>query len=408
MVHKTLVTLFGSLVVIIVLLYLCTASSASQISNKCCMSKTTKLISDHVLIEIPQIASTNPFQPFPNGSSFMKKTEAKYQNGKSKMELSNLTLHLFSVAYPRLSFSGSSVLFSGKMQKDSNWQIWEMAVDGSNLRQITHCMGDCLQADYLPNDQIVYVFVKKSSLDGISDLYVCRLSGENAHPITFGHGAFQVESVLPSGRILISAPSPLRVNVKETSRRALYVIRPDGTGLHLLPSGSKWGSQLQVDKHKSQVLIAAHAPPLSYPSILHSDINTGRAICLDSYLSIDAPQGRIAAKISRVRVTELESDSIEHILGSAPVEEDGSFYLTLPADRPIRFSLLDARNKVIREQKSWIWVRPGEDRGCLGCHENSSHAPENHWPMTLQRFDTPTPIGMNAHTGSMKKDQWNK
>jgi Hydrazine synthase alpha subunit middle domain len=62
----------------------------------------------------------------------------------------------------------------------------------------------------------------------------------------------------------------------------------------------------------------------------------------------------------------------------------------VPADLLIRLQLLGARGEVLKQQRSWMWVRTGEDRGCVGCHESQALAPENHSPMTLQRFDTPT------------------
>jgi len=35
---------------------------------------------------------------------------------------------------------------------------------------------------------------------------------------------------------------------------------------------------------------------------------------------------------------------------------------------------------------------PGEQHGCPGCHGDKALAPENRWPLTLKRFDTPTAL----------------
>jgi hypothetical protein len=86
----------------------------------------------------------------------------------------------------------------------------------------------------------------------------------------------------------------------------------------------------------------------------------------------------------------------ERPLGEASVEADGSFYIAVPPDQPVRFELLDAAGTVIRAQRSWIWSRPGEERGCVGCHEDKSVAPENRWPLALRSFDTPTRLGVEA------------
>jgi len=98
---------------------------------------------------------------------------------------------------------------------------------------------------------------------------------------------------------------------------------------------------------------------------------------------------------SRVRVLAYDSAAgKENDLGEAPVEQDGSFYIAVPADRPVRFELLNGEGKVVRQQQSWIWARPGEEHGCVGCHEDRAVAPENSWPMALRRFDTPTRLGV--------------
>jgi len=96
-----------------------------------------------------------------------------------------------------------------------------------------------------------------------------------------------------------------------------------------------------------------------------------------------------SATIRRVRVIARKSPG-EVVLGEAPVETDGSFYVKVPANQPVRFVLLDERGGVIREENSWLWTRPGEQRGCTGCHGDKALAPENRWPMALKRREPPT------------------
>jgi hypothetical protein len=103
-----------------------------------------------------------------------------------------------------------------------------------------------------------------------------------------------------------------------------------------------------------------------------------------------------------VRVLALdEGTQHETSLGEATVEPDGSFYIAVPPDQPVRFELLDGMGRVVRAQRSWIWSRSGEERGCVGCHEDRALAPENRWPLALRRFDTPTRLEKTA--GSKQK-----
>lgn len=309
----------------------------------------------------------------------------------------------------RPSWDGTHVLYAAPGKQGAAWQVWERDADGSAARQVTHCAADCTQAEYLPDQQIVYTAKNTDGAWGASSIFVSRLDGSDAHPITFGPGDFQVVCVLHNGRILLAANAPLTTVGKTKAQRVLYQIRPDGSGLYRLPPSvaQRYTQEEQLRTSKisaGQVSASAatRAVPLRYPSILHLELKTGRMLCLNATQTIDTHSGRRAGSITQVRVLALARDGRERILGSAPVEPDGSFYMTVPANMPVRFQLLNTQGTVLHEQKSWIWTRPGEDRGCAGCHENPAVAPENHWPLALKRLDTPTPVGTT--TAHVQKD----
>ncbi len=60
----------------------------------------------------------------------------------------------------------------------------------------------------------------------------------------------------------------------------------------------------------------------------------------------------------------------KEILGTAPVESDGSAYFSVPADKFVYFQLLDEKGMMVQSMRSGTIVRPGEKAGCIGCHEN--------------------------------------
>ncbi len=161
------------------------------------------------------------------------------------------------------------------------------------------------------------------------------------------------------------------------------------------------GERIFADEKLSSIQAVPIEPrdvPKHYWSTLNPESKTGYFICLNSYSSADVPRQHIAEMIAAVRVlTASSSDGKERTLGEAPVESDGSFYVQVPANTPVRFVLLDAKGKTIREERGWSWTRPGEERGCPGCHADKALAPENRWPLTLKRFDTPTPLGEVEH-----------
>jgi len=69
------------------------------------------------------------------------------------------------------------------------------------------------------------------------------------------------------------------------------------------------------------------------------------------------------------------------VLGTVPVEADGSARFRVPADRAIFFEALDERFLEVRRMRSFLTVRPGEEVSCIGCHEPYAEAPANRVPM---------------------------
>ena len=73
---------------------------------------------------------------------------------------------------------------------------------------------------------------------------------------------------------------------------------------------------------------------------------------------------------------------VRRILGTVPVEEDGSAIFRVPANTPIAVQPLDAEGKALQVMRSWFTAMPGETLSCVGCHEsqNSTAARPRTWP----------------------------
>ncbi|MBT4818239.1 MAG: hypothetical protein HON70_21205, partial [Lentisphaerae bacterium] len=63
------------------------------------------------------------------------------------------------------------------------------------------------------------------------------------------------------------------------------------------------------------------------------------------------------------------------VLGTVPVLPDGSACFRIPADTAVYFQALDAKQMEIRRMRSMVSLKPGEQRGCAGCHESQARAP---------------------------------
>lgn len=63
------------------------------------------------------------------------------------------------------------------------------------------------------------------------------------------------------------------------------------------------------------------------------------------------------------------------ILGTTPVEEDGSAIFRVPANTPVAFQALDRDGKAVQLMRTWFTAMPGESVSCIGCHESPSEVP---------------------------------
>jgi Hydrazine synthase alpha subunit middle domain len=306
-----------------------------------------------------------------------------------------------------------------------HWSLQVIGLDGSNLHAITFGPGDWWLEMVLRDGRIVASAnapLAESSSAGMNRLlYTLRPDGTGLETLRCEHSnrASRGEAgELEDGAIIFTentgalmlvkrgalreektgwpgvsyrSPNPLRndsVVVAQKSghdsRYQLFILSTDGHGqARAIYSDTKFDN-LQP------VAVQMKPAPKKFWSNLIPNSPTGYFISLDSSHSMDS--GENSVPIRRVRVVAQKPDG-EAVLGEAPVEPDGSFYVQVPANQAVRFVLLDEQGRVIREEQSWVWTRPGEERGCTGCHGDKAVAPENRWPMALKRQDSATNLG---------------
>ncbi|MHC4503071.1 MAG: HzsA-related protein [Planctomycetota bacterium] len=76
-------------------------------------------------------------------------------------------------------------------------------------------------------------------------------------------------------------------------------------------------------------------------------------------------------------ISVTQADGVKRILGTTPVEADGSVCFKVPPGRALHFQLLDGDFRCVQTMRSFTGVMPGEVRGCVGCHEGRSATPVN-------------------------------
>ncbi len=72
---------------------------------------------------------------------------------------------------------------------------------------------------------------------------------------------------------------------------------------------------------------------------------------------------------------DFQSWSPVRVIGTVPVEQDGSASFKVPADTALYFQALDEKHMEIRRMRSMVSFKAGERRGCTGCHESRGAAP---------------------------------
>jgi hypothetical protein len=130
------------------------------------------------------------------------------------------------------------------------------------------------------------------------------------------------------------------------------------------------------------------APPY-HPSSLGNRVGAN-LLCLNAYISKSEQIAKNS--VAEVRVWSQNSHGRAVVLGKAPVESDGSFYVQTPSEAPLRFELLDREGKTLASEKGWFWARKGEQRVCVGCHAGPERSPENVTPQVLLRTQKPVPM----------------
>ncbi len=88
------------------------------------------------------------------------------------------------------------------------------------------------------------------------------------------------------------------------------------------------------------------------------------------------------------------------VLGTVPVESDGSAYFHLPVGKPVYFQALDEDGRAVQSMRSDTFVPPGHGLVCHGCHEPRHRAPSvsQHYPAAMRRVPSaiePEPSGSN-------------
>jgi hypothetical protein len=361
-----------------------------------------------------------------------------------------------------VSFDGTNILFSARPKAADKWQIWEAAVSGGAPRLIAASEGNCIRPLYLPDGRIVFtrLFARSTDVqivaapggkaehlthstgqyltsdvlrDGrilmevaqpgrIRELFTVYPDGTGFESIRCDHGPDRSDArQLASGDVVFHTGGRLARFTSALAGQTELTHQPPGevagpvaelsagkwlvasrgktqgnAGLFLWDAKSGTATPLETPANANALqpaVVTPRIPPREFPSALVESRTTGNLLCLNARES----KTPIPADVRTVRIYSKRAGN-PILLGEAPVERDGSFYVEVPADRPLRIELLDAAGKAVRAEKGWFWMRPSEQRICVGCHTGPERSPENKVPDVLLR--TTVPVKTLGEAGS--------
>jgi hypothetical protein len=323
-----------------------------------------------------------------------------------------------------LYLPGRRLVFARRTPQ-GGFQLVAAGLDGKDELPLTYISGGAIPTDVLADGRILFQSGFPLGSGATAELFLVYSDGSGVESYRCDHGAarwggHQLASgdvVFTHGATLARFTSPLAHEVQiaaphgggyagaiaETSSGAWLVsARPSPAAPYAL---KLWKPSLAPSSNASSppmtpflsragenlvdpVLIAPRERPRQHPSALH-DWNYANLLALDSRQS---RAGALAAAPAQVRLETLDAKGRTVALGTAPVETDGSFFVKVPADQPIRFVLLDQKGACMRQEHGWFWIRRGEQRICVGCHTGPERAAENNVPAVLLRSTTPTDL----------------
>ncbi len=401
-----------------------------------------------------------------------------------------------AVRDPRVHYDGRKILFSYRKGGTDHYHLYEIATDGTNLKELTFGPWDDIEPAYLPDGGIVFCSSRCKRFVAcwytpVALLHRMDADGGNLRLLTSGLLHENTPAVLADGRVLYTRWEYLDRSVLRF--HGLWTMNPDGSNQTIffgnqqppgrwtvmidampIPGGNKvaaifsphhgnrehsgnvmivdpnagpndptkaaqispvvqmkngWmggddafrdpyplsGDCFLVARDKSLLILDAqgvtqevyqaedllHDPRVIYPRPRErlipprSDLreSTGRLVLTDVYRGRDM-QGVDRGRIKKLLVLEqlvkpvnfrdnqqgLTMDgsyTIKRILGTVPVEDDGSAYFDAPALRSLYFVSLDAEGTAVMRMQSYCTLMPGETLGCVGCHEKRVESPRS-------------------------------
>jgi hypothetical protein len=325
----------------------------------------------------------------------------------------------------RLVFSKYSVNDSLK----AGYSLYTCDIDGSNMKRITFNPHTYLASKVLSDGRVLTIGRQVFPYQGVAMYMVLRPDGTKSELFYKGEEGSNLSGpgletndgkivFIESGKdnpgegnlISINYNRPLhsRVNLSSEIKGDFHSVFPQQSGNLLVsyrksvsdryalykfdPEKRKLGKVIYTNNDfdaLEAVVTGKHERPKKLPSEVDIGVKTGLLLCQDINF-LDMPSSANSSRSSRIKIVGIDST-----LGSVEVAEDGSFYLKVLADKPFQIQTVDKDGHVSSSSCGWIWLRPNERRGCVGCHEDPEIVPANRVSLSVKKLPVIIPMHIN-------------
>jgi hypothetical protein len=315
-------------------------------------------------------------------------------------------------------------------KRNGQFVIEAVPLGGGEPLRLSYAPGSALPSDVLRDGRVLFEAGYPLGSGSTPELYTVYSDGSGVESYRCDHGharhsGRQIASgdiVFTHGRGLARFTSPLASEVGVAAPAGEYAgdVMETSAGDWVVAwrANQKAPFELKTWKPGTSTLTALSAEPgmnllqpvsleprpvpNRHPSALH-EWPTANLMTLNAYLFKRQPsaptlkaartQAPVAeGSIASVRLYTVGESGQPKVLGTVSVERDGSFFVQVPGNRPLKFELLDAKGRTLKKQEGWMWARAGEQRVCVGCHAGPERAPDNAVPAVLLRSTTPADL----------------
>ncbi len=250
-------------------------------TNAAAQATRTTASPPHAKLSVPVILTQIP-APANRPAGFSRGVALDFGRGGRLLLIQGATTRVLSSDFasacdPCVSFDGRSVLFSGKRKADDPWNIFEMRIGGSELRQVTRDLGNCRQPGY---QSTLYTIVSTEpwyQLTFVSDaaggmnedgsraawhLYSCKLDGGGVRQITYNVSDDGDPFLMGDGRIVYASWQRGTLRRGPLGRMTLFGVNIDGTddALFADPAGKRFKRMPCVTSSGTVVFIESDRP----------------------------------------------------------------------------------------------------------------------------------------------------